>query len=144
MIRNSFILLLLALIICFSLVVLGVTLQIPNNNVDEPKENVDEPKEIIYAESIELLDENLKVDENGEKYVVIRPDENGERKYQIKYRVHPDNATEDGVTFAYDEQNTSVTVDETGVVTFAKEGVVTVQIIAKDGSAKTSIKIISR
>ena len=101
-------------------------------------------EEIVYVESIELLDENLKVDENGEKYVVIRPDENGERKYQIKYRVHPDNATEDGVTFAYDEQNTSVTVDETGVVTFAKKGVVTVQIIAKDGSAKTAIKIISR
>ena len=100
--------------------------------------------EIVYVESIELLDENLKVDDQGVKYVVIRPDENGERKYQIKYRVHPDNATEDGVTFAYDEQNTSVTVDETGVVTFAKEGVVTVQIIAKDGSAKTSIKIISR
>ena len=100
--------------------------------------------EIVYVESIELLDENLKVDDQGVKYVVIRPDENGERKYQIKYRVHPDNATENGVTFAYDEQNTSVTVDETGVVTFAKEGVVTVQIIAKDGSAKTSIKIISR
>jgi hypothetical protein len=100
--------------------------------------------EIVYVESIELLDENLKVDDQGVKYVVIRPDENGERKYQIKYRVHPDNATEDGVTFAYDEQNTSVTVDETGVVTFAKKGVVTVQIIAKDGSAKTSIKIISR
>lgn len=101
-------------------------------------------EEIVYVESIELLDENLKVDDQGVKYVVIRPDENGERKYQIKYRVHPDNATEDGVTFAYDEQNTSVTVDETGVVTFAKKGVVTVQIIAKDGSAKTSIKIISR
>jgi hypothetical protein len=100
--------------------------------------------EIVYVESIELLDENLKVDDQGVKYVVIRPDENGERKYQIKYRVHPDNATENGVTFAYDEQNTSVTVDETGVVTFAKKGVVTVQIIAKDGSAKTSIKIISR
>ena len=101
-------------------------------------------EEIVYVESIELLDENLKVNENGEKYVVIRPDENGERKYQIKYRVHPDNATEDGVTFAYDEQATYVTVDETGVVTFAKKGVVTVQIIAKDGSAQTSIKIISR
>ena len=60
-------------------------------------------EEIVYVESIELLDENLKVDENGDKYVVIRPDENGERKYQIKYRVHPDNATDDGVRFAYDE-----------------------------------------
>ena len=101
-------------------------------------------EEIVYVESIELLDENLKVDENGDKYVVIRTDENGERKYQIKCRVHPDYATDDSVRFAYDEQTTYVTVDETGVVTFAKKGVVTVQIIANDGSAQTSIKIISR
>ena len=100
--------------------------------------------EIVYVERIELLDENLKTDDQGQKYVVIYPDENGERKYQIKYRVHPDNATENGVTFAYDKQNTSVTVDENGVVTFAKKGAITVQIIAKDGSAKTSIKIICK
>ena len=100
--------------------------------------------EIVYVQSIEILDENLKTDDQGEKYVVIYPDEKGERKYQIKYRVHPDNATDDGVTFAYDQQNTAVTVDEDGVVTFAKKGAVTVQIIAKDGSAKTSITIICK
>ena len=97
--------------------------------------------EIIYVESIELLDENLKTNDQGEKYVVIYPDDKGERKYQIKYRVHPDNATDDDVIFAYDEQNTFATVDENGVVTFTKKGAITVQIIAKDGSAKTSITI---
>ena len=104
--------------------------------------------EIVYVESIELLEDDrypFKTDEEtGEKYVVIRPDDNGVRQYQIKYRVHPDNATDDGVTFAYDTQNTAVTIDENGVVTFARKGVVTVQIIANDGSAQTSIKIVSR
>ena len=98
--------------------------------------------EIVYVSSIELLDEDLKTNDQGEKYVVISPDEKGERKYQIKYRVHPDNATDDGVIFAYDEENTIATVDENGLVAFNKKGVLTVQIVAKDGSAKTSIKII--
>ncbi len=97
--------------------------------------------EIVYVSNIELLDENLKTNDQGEKYVVIYPDENGDRKYQIKYRVHPDNATDDGVIFAYDEENAFATVDENGVVTFTKKGAITVQIIAKDGSAKTSITI---
>ncbi len=100
---------------------------------------------IVYVESIELLEENLKYNDQGKPYVVIRPDENGVRQYQIKYRVHPDNATDSSVTFAYDNQNTSVTVDENGVVTFAKGGTsVTVQIIANDGSASTSITIFAR
>ena len=101
-------------------------------------------EEIVYVSSIELLDENLKTNDQGEKYVVIYPDENGDRKYQIKYRVHPDNATDDGVIFAYDEENTFATVDENGLVTFTKKGAITVQIIAKDGSAKTSINIICK
>ena len=100
--------------------------------------------EIVYVSSIELLDENLKTNDQGEKYVVIYPDDKGERKYEIKYRVHPDNATEDGVIFAYDEENAFATVDENGVVTFKKKGAITVQLIAKDGSAKTSITVICK
>ena len=100
--------------------------------------------EIVYVSSIELLDENLKTNDQGGKYVVIYPDDKGERKYQIKYRVHPDNATDDGVIFAYDEENAFATVDEKGVVTFKKKGAITVQLIANDGSAKTSITIICK
>ena len=99
--------------------------------------------EIVYVSSIELLGDELKTNAQGQKTVTIFPDENGERKYQIKYRVHPDNATDDGVIFAYDEEKTFATVDENGVVTFKRGGrALIVQLIAKDGSAKTSIKII--
>ena len=101
--------------------------------------------EIVYVTEIELLEEKLKYNDEGKPYVVIRPDENGQRQYQIKYRVHPDNATDSSVTFAYDNQNPSVSVDENGVVTFTKGGTsVTVQIIANDGSASTSITIFAR
>ena len=101
--------------------------------------------EVVYVESIEILEDNLKTNPEGQKYVVIRPDENGVRQYQIKYRVHPDNATDDSVTFVYDKQNTNVSVDENGVVTFAKGGTsVTVQVKANDGSASASITIFAR
>ena len=101
--------------------------------------------EIVYVESIEILEDNLTTNPEGQKYVVIRPDENGVRQYQIKYRVHPDNATDDSVTFVYDKQNTNVSVDENGVVTFAKGGTsVTVQVKANDGSASASITIFAR
>ena len=104
-------------------------------------------KEIVYTTGIELLNTDLKInEETGETYVVIRPDkETGERKYQILYRVHPDNATDPGVSFAYDKQNTAVSIDENGVVTFTKRGAVIVEIIAKDGSgAKATLTIYAR
>ena len=103
---------------------------------------------IVYTTSVEILNENVKVNDAGEKYVVVRADEHGNRQFQILYRVHPDNATNNEVSFAYDDQNGTVSVDENGVVTFSKEiskGVVTVQLIAKDGSgASAKITIYSR
>ena len=90
----------------------------------------------VYVESIEILDPDgrIKIDEEGNPYVTIVPDENGERKYQIQYRVYPDNASSKEVSFNYDKQNTNVTIDENGVVTFKKKGSVIVYIKATDGS----------
>ena len=101
--------------------------------------------EIVYVSSIEILGEEVETNSQGQKTVRIYPNDKGERKYQIKYRVHPDNDTDDGVIFAYDEEKTYATVDENGLVTFEKgRRSITVQLIAKDGSAKTSIKIICK
>lgn len=102
--------------------------------------------EIVYTGSIEILNEDIKTDPTtGEKYVVIRPDANGERRYQILYRVHPDNATNQAVSFVYDKQISSVSIDENGVVTFMGKGVIEVQIISKDGSgASATLKIFAR
>lgn len=93
---------------------------------------------IVYTTSVEILNENVKVNDNGEPYVVVRPDDEGNRQYQILYRVHPDNATNNEVSFAYDDQNGTVSIDENGVVTFTKKGVVEVHIIAKDGSGASA------
>ncbi len=100
-------------------------------------------EEIVYTESIEILNTDLKTAGDGTKYVVISPDANGERKYQLLYRVHPDNATDAAVNFVYDKQNAAVSsIDENGVVTFSKKGVVTVTIVSKDGSgASATLKI---
>ena len=102
--------------------------------------------EIVYTTGIELLDENIKQNAEGEKYIVIHKDENGEYKYQLKYRVHPDNATNSDVTYSYDTELSYVSVDEDGVVTFTRGGrTATITIIAKDGSgASATLTITAR
>jgi len=104
--------------------------------------------EIVYTEQIELLGDNIKTNDKGEKYVVILPDEEGNYAYQIQYRVHPDNATNSKVDFIYDHEKadkSSISVDENGVVTFPKRGgTLKVKLVAKDGSgASATITLIT-
>lgn len=102
-------------------------------------------EEIISVEKIEILNSGLKESDQWGKYIVIYPDENGDRRFQIEYRVYPDNATDNSVEFSYDKQNKNVTVDENGVVTFQGPGMIKVQVTAKDGSAvSATITIIAR
>jgi hypothetical protein len=57
-------------------------------------------EEVVPVESVEILDENLKPgNENFDFYTVIELDSEGKGRYQIKYRVHPDNATNQEVDF---------------------------------------------
>ena len=96
--------------------------------------------EKVYVERIEILNSDVKIDDEGMKYVTIRPDESGNRIYQLEWRVYPDNATNKTVDFIYDSQNTNVTIDETtGVVTFQKKGSIKIQIMATDGSGVSEI-----
>ncbi len=101
--------------------------------------------ETVYTDGIELLDDNIKVNKAGEKYVVISKDANGEYSYQINYRVHPDNATNRDVHFGYDQEKAeqlSITVSEDGLVKFTRKGTITVTIITADGSGvSTTLKI---
>ena len=90
--------------------------------------------EVVYVSSISFVDENIKTNENGEKYIRLSPDENGERKYQIQYQVNPDNASNTEVRFGYDSSNGLVSIDENGLVTFARKGTVIVTITPADGS----------
>lgn len=112
-------------------------------------------EEIIYVSDIELTSPGIKpapadvkILENGEKeydyYIVIRPDENGDRKFQIEYRIKPDNATNKDILITANEKDLSdsgVTIDEFNVVTFSKSGSITVQIIPADKSLPNPIKL---
>lgn len=101
-------------------------------------------EEVIPVERIEITNEGQKYSETQGDYLVIYPDENGERRVKIDYHVYPDNATNTAVDFAYEERE-GVTVDEFGVVTFAKSGLIKVRVIATDGSnAEDTLLIIAR
>ena len=66
------------------------------------------------------------------QFIILRTDENGERTYQIKYSIGPENATNKGVRYAISSK--SATVDENGLVTFTKKGDAVVTIMPIDGS----------
>lgn len=89
---------------------------------------------VVYVNSISFVDENIKVNEKGEKSISLSPDENGERKYQIQYLINPENASNKGVRFGYDSSNGLATIDENGLVTFTKKGTIIVTITPADGS----------
>ena len=94
---------------------------------------------------VHITNENVNYDMYGKKYVVIFPDENGVISYQITCEVKPDDATNREVDFVKDDQNTSATVDENGLVTFGEitsPRSVIIYVIAADGSgARDSIEI---
>ena len=100
-------------------------------------------EEVIGVERVEITNEGMKYSETHGDYIVIRPNEQGERRIQINYHVYPDNASNTKVDFAY-EQVDYASVDEFGVVTFTSPGVLKVRIIATDGSnAEDTITIIA-
>lgn len=99
--------------------------------------------EVIYVNSISFVDENIKTNEKGEKYIRLSPDENGERKYQIEYQVGPEDASNKSVRFGYDSSNGLVSIDENGLVSFTRKGTVIVTITPADGSNCSDTLVIS-
>ena len=100
-------------------------------------------EEVIDVERIEITNEGQKYSESQGDYIIVLPNEQGERRVKIDYHVYPDDATNKEVDFAYDESS-AASIDEYGVVTFTKPGMLKVRIIATDGSnAEDTILIIS-
>lgn len=98
--------------------------------------------EIIYSNKIEIINEDIQINPNdGTPYAMAQKGEDGVWRYQLKWRVYPDDVTNNAVTFSYDNQNNTVSVDENGVVTFTKKGVVTIEILPQDGSANVSASL---
>ena len=101
-------------------------------------------EEVVPVESVKILDENLKPgNENFDYYTVIELDENGKGRYQIRYRVYPDNATNQEVDFILTPMNSGdssvpATIDENGVVQFDRQGAVIVSVIARDATGENS------
>lgn len=100
-------------------------------------------EEVVPVESVEITNEGQKYSPSQGDYIIVTPNEKGERRLKIDYRVYPDNASNTEVDFAY-EQSHVASVDEYGVVTFTGPGMLKVTIIANDGSlAQDSILVIS-
>ena len=98
---------------------------------------------ISAIEKIEILDENIKFSATNEvAYVICEPNAEGERVYQIEYRVCPDDARNKKVEFHIDTAQEGVTVSEDGEVRFEQPGEVSVYITSvenADVSAKLTI-----
>ena len=92
-------------------------------------------EETVYVQRIAILNDDVKIDESdGSLYVVIYLDDKDTAQYQIQYRVYPENATNQGVTFSYDTQTPNVSVDENGLVSFTGMSAVEVILNPKDGT----------
>ena len=99
---------------------------------------------VIYVESIEITNEGQKTNEVQGNYIVLHLDENGETRVQIEYVVNFGDATNTDVVFEYEEVE-GVTVDENGLVTFTKPGVIRIRVVAADGNgAQDSLLIIAK
>lgn len=93
--------------------------------------------EIVYVSQVEIIEDNASYKQDGSKYLMLTPDENGYCKYQLVWTVSPDNATNQQVTFNYDKQQSFVTVDENGLVSFTGQGAITISIVASDGTSQS-------
>ena len=101
-------------------------------------------EEVKPVERIEITNAGQKYSESLGDYIVIYPNEKGERRVKIDYHVYPNDATNTSVDFAYEEVDYA-TVDEYGVVTFTSPGALKVRVIATDGSnAEDTILIIAK
>ena len=99
---------------------------------------------VIPVEDVTITNTNLKYDpKTWGKYTTIYPDKDGNLTYQIEYKISPSNASNGEVDFLTD--STSVTISETGLVTFSAPTIAKIKIIAKDGSAlEDTITIIAK
>ena len=103
-------------------------------------------EEVIPVERVEITN---KVDDHndtwGDYVVITQPNEKGEVRYQINYRVYPENATNTDVRFSYQATPEGcATIDEFGVVSFSSIGMIKVFVITTDGGdAQDTLTIIS-
>ena len=93
-------------------------------------------EERVYASEVICINEDVVISNNVKRIILtFEPNEFGEMKYQLAWRVLPDITTNKEVKF-YFTSNGRFTVDDTGVVTFLSNTMATIQIVTQDGSNK--------
>ena len=103
-------------------------------------------EEVIPVERVEITNQVDDHNDTWGDYVVItQPNEKGEVRYQINYHVYPENATNTNVSFSYQASpEDCASIDEFGVVSFTKPGMIKVFVITTDGGdAQDTITILS-
>lgn len=73
--------------------------------------------DVIYAESLEILNDYTVERETGNKIIVFRPTD-GENSLQFECKVTPDNASDTKIIYALDSDCKFATIDENGLMTF--------------------------
>lgn len=98
-------------------------------------------------DKIEIINSNVKIDENGEKYAVVYLDENRRADYQIEYDLTPKNVKAKKVEFHYNKSTPGVSVNEDGLVSFTEVTAVEVAVRLKnsdDSSVEDKIFLIAK
>ena len=91
--------------------------------------------ETICVKGIEIINKDTTYATDGvTKTVDIFFNGKETAEYQIQWRVTPTNASNNKVFFNYDKTRTFVTVDENGLVTFTRQGVITITLTPQDGT----------
>lgn len=97
--------------------------------------------------SVNITNNDVKIDENGEKYVVVYLDESGKASYQLEWEITPESSKARGVEFEYNKTTPGVTVNEKGLVSFTGVTAVEVTVCEKNSensSAKDKILLIAK
>lgn len=100
----------------------------------------------VYVDNVSFINDDIYTqDVDGEEIKKVDIYLNETNTYQLEWEYTPDNATETDVIFTYDETKNIGDVDENGLITFYKKGVLVVYIRTIDGTSKSdSIKFIIR
>ena len=77
--------------------------------------------DVIYAESLEILNEYSTNRNTGEKYIVFMPDDKTDKTIQLECRILPDEATDKKIIYKLAPDCKTATIDENGLLTFTTE-----------------------
>lgn len=92
-------------------------------------------EETVYVNKIEIINKDTTYATDGvTKTIDIYFNGKDTAEYQLQWRVTPTNASNNKVFFDYDKTRTFVTVDENGLVTFTRPGVITITLTPQDGT----------